>query len=267
MTDDWAPRGIDTETPSVARMYDYYLGGKDHFSSDRAAADKVIAALPDVPALAQANRAFLQRTVHYLASECGIDQFIDMGAGLPTAGNVHQVAQEINPRARVVYVDNDPIVLAHARALMEQESERVIVEEADLREPHQVLSNPRVRNLIDFSRPVAVLFVATLHFVSDDEDPAGIVSTFRDAMAPGSYLVLSHVARGTADRTTADTTADAAYGRATANIVFRDEDQVRKLFEGFQLTAPGLIDVAEWHPDGESVPTRLAGIAGVAQLR
>ena len=183
--------GIDTTVPSTARMYDYWLGGHDNFAADRAAALKVSEAAPEAQLMAVENRRFLRRAVRYLAAEAGIAQFLDIGTGLPTQGNVHQVAQDINPAARVVYVDNDPMVLAHSRAL--KTGGNTVVIEADLRDPRAILDQPGTRKLIDFSQPLAVLLVAVLHFISDDEDPHAIVAAIRDALPPGSYLVLSHV--------------------------------------------------------------------------
>jgi SAM-dependent methyltransferase len=174
-------------------MYDYFLGGKDNFQVDRDAADQLdeAAGRGTTFTVAWENRRFLQRAVACLA-EAGIDQFVDIGAGLPTQGNVHEIAQRVNPAARVAYVDNDPIVLSHGRALLADDKTTKVFT-ADMREPQAILTAPGLAGLIDFSRPVAVLFVAVLHFVRDEEDPYGIVGTFRDAMAPGSYLVLSHV--------------------------------------------------------------------------
>ena len=186
-----APFGIDTTVPSTARMYDYWLGGHDNFAADRAAALKVSEAAPEAQLMAVENRKFLRRAVRYLAAEAGITQFLDIGTGLPTQGNVHQVAQDINPAARVVYVDNDPMVLAHSRAL--KTGGNTVVIEADLRDPRAILDHPGTRKLIDFGQPLAVLLVAVLHFISDDDDPSATVAAIRDALQPGSYLVLSHV--------------------------------------------------------------------------
>ena len=186
-----APFGIDTTVPSTARMYDWWLGGHDNFAADRAAALAVSEAAPEAPLMAVENRKFLRRAVRYLVAEARITQFLDIGTGLPTQGNVHQVAQGINPAARVVYVDNDPMVLAHSRAL--KTGGNTVVIEADLRESQAILDHPATRKLIDFSQPLAVLLVAVLHFISDDDDPSAIVGAIRDALPPGSHLVLSHV--------------------------------------------------------------------------
>ncbi len=189
-----APLGIDTTVPTPARMYDFWLGGHDNFAVDRAAALAVSEAAPEIRLMALENRKFLRRAVRYLAAEAGIAQFLDIGTGLPTQGNVHQVAQQVNPDARVVYADNDPMVLAHSRALKTGGNTAVI--EADLRDPASILDHPRTRELIDFSQPLAVLLVAVLHFIGGDDDPYAIVGSICDTLPPGSYLVISHATGG-----------------------------------------------------------------------
>ncbi len=238
---------IGTSTPNPARIYDYLLGGKDNFPADRETAEEVLALAPEVRAVARENRAFLRRAVRYLAGEAGIRQFLDVGTGIPAQGNVHQVAQQVAPDARVVYVDNDPIVLLHARALLAGNHTTII--QADLREPAAILDHPELREVIDFDQPVAVLLLAILHFITDEEDPAGIVTRLRDAMAPGSYLALSH---GTADfRPEAILKAAQVYDRATAPLVLRSHAQIGRFFDGLELVAPGLVQVVSWRPDGE----------------
>lgn len=238
---------IGTSTPNPARIYDYLLGGKDNFPADREAAEEVLALAPEVRAVARENRAFLRRAVRYLAGEAGIRQFLDVGTGIPAQGNVHQVAQQVAPDARVVYVDNDPIVLLHARALLAGNHTTII--QADLREPAAILDHPELREVIDFDQPVAVLLLAILHFITDEEDPAGIVTRLRDAMAPGSYLALSH---GTADfRPEATLKAAQVYDRATAPLVLRSHAQIGRFFDGLELVPPGLVQVTAWRPDGE----------------
>jgi len=185
------PFGIDVTVPTTARIYDYWLGGQDNFAADRVAALAITEVAPEARLMAVENRGFLRRAVRFLAAEAGITQFLDIGTGLPTQGNVHQVAQEVNAGARVVYVDNDPMVLAHSRALKTGGSTVVI--QADLREPRTILDHASTRKLIDFTQPLAVLLVAVLHFISDDDDPAAIVATIRETLPPGSYLVISHV--------------------------------------------------------------------------
>ncbi len=241
-----APPGGDTTTPNVARMYDYYLGGKNNFAVDRAAADRILAMAPEVPHVVRANREFLAQTVKMLV-ERGIRQFIDIGSGLPTKGNVHEIAQRADPEARVVYVDYDPAVCAHGRALLEQ-SGGVVVAQADLREPEEILGSPDVRSLINLDEPVAVLMVAMLHFVRDGDDPAGIIAKFRDAIAPGSYLVVTHAsADAVAGREQAALTVTEIYSRASAALVLRDRDEIIRLFEGFDLLEPGVAWLAEWN--------------------
>jgi SAM-dependent methyltransferase len=239
------PAEIDAGTAHPARIYDALLGGKDNFPADRRAADQILAAVPTAGAMARANRAFLQRAVRFLTREAGIRQFLDIGTGLPTSGTVHQVAQAITPHARVVYVDNDPVVLAHGRALLA--GDRSVIVDGDVRHPDQILRHPDIGQSIDFARPVAVLLLAILHFVTDAQDPVGIVARLRDAMAPGGYLVLSHA---TADFSPdVATTAARAYERSSAPIVLRSRAEIQRLFQGFELVDPGLVQVAAWRPD------------------
>ena len=194
MEPGFAAAEIDTSKPHPARMYNAYLGGNDNYPADRAAVRQIMRVFPEVRAMAVANRAFMQRAVRFLAAEAGIRQFLDIGTGIPSAGNVHEVAGRAAPDARVVYVDNDPIVHVHANALLTGSGTTGIVL-ADLRDPAAILAHPSLRELIDFTRPVALLLVAILHFVKDEEDPAGIVASLRDALPDGSYLVLSHGTR------------------------------------------------------------------------
>ena len=183
---------IDTSTANVARMYDYWLGGKDNFEADRVAAEKVLAQMPGQRRSALENRRFLRRAVGFLTAEAGIDQFLDIGVGLPTQGAVHEVAHEINPRSHVAYVDYDPVVVAHGNALLATPDQSVVVQ-ADIRRPGELLANPVIRGHLDFGRPVAVLLLAIMHFVTDEDDPAAVAAALRDALAPGSYLVLTTI--------------------------------------------------------------------------
>jgi hypothetical protein len=237
---------IDRPTP--ARMYDYFLGGKDNFAIDREAADVVIGLLGDeaVRLGPQENRAFLRRAVRWMAQQ-GIDQFIDLGAGLPTQGNVHQVVQEVNPDAYVVYVDNDPIVFSHGRALLANSS-TVEVITADLRRPDEVLAHPTIQRLIDFSRPVGLLLFAVLHFVPDDEAPAELLNAYLSRLAPGSLIGLSHI---TMDGFPTETIAEAAgvYKRATSPMVPRSGPEIAHLLDGLDLVEPGLVRTWQWRPD------------------
>jgi len=240
---------IETTRPHPARMYDAYLGGKDNYAADREAVRQVLRNWPEVRAMARANRAFMQRMVRFLAGEAGIRQFLDIGTGIPSAGNVHEVAGQVAPGSRVVYVDNDPIVHVHANALLTGSGTTSIVL-ADLREPEVILAHPKVRALIDFSRPVALLLIAILHFITEEENPGGIVATLRDALPSGSFLALSH---GTADFHPPGTASEAAasYHTATAPLVLRSFDRVSAFFDGFELVKPGLVQAPLWRPDGK----------------
>ena len=249
----------DPGTPNPARIYDYLLGGKDWFPADEAAAKELLALVPEARAGARENRAFLGRVVRYLAGEAGIRQFLDVGTGMPTRGNVHEVAHAVAPDARVVYVDNDPVVHVHANALLAGPTTAAVL--ADLREPERITQHPKARALLDLDRPVAVLLVAVLHFVTDDEDPAGIVGHFRDALPPGSFLVVSH-ATGDLRPEVADEVA-AVYEQASAPLVLRSRARVAALFHGFELLPPGLVQPAAWRPgrgDGEGVGGFWAGV-------
>jgi hypothetical protein len=239
---------IDTTTPHPARMYNAYLGGKDCYPADREAAQAVLRAFPEVRAIARANRAFMQRAVKFLAGEAGVGQIIDIGTGIPSAGNVHQVAAEIAPGTRVAYVDNDPIVNVHANALLTGTGTTAIVL-ADLRDPGAIINHPKVTALIDFTQPVALMLVAIMHFITDREDPAQIIATLRDALPPGSYLVLSH---GTADFHPPGTASEAAakYDSAAAPLLLRSHAEVAAFFDGFEPVSPGLVQAPLWRPDG-----------------
>lgn len=243
---------LATNVPSPARMYDYTLGGKDHFAVDRAAVLAGVAAFPDGLDNARANRQFLYRTVRYLAREAGIRQFLDMGSGLPTANNVHQVAQQFQPDATVVYVDNDPMVLTHGRALLATD-ERTTVIGADMTQPEDILDHPDAQRLLDHSAPVAVLFLSVGHSVDDDGAVTRTLATVRDAVVPGSYLAFTQMA--------SLDSALAAQGRAMARsqgYVFhvRTQDEVRQLLTLPRLepVEPGLVDVRDWRPDPDQPP-------------
>ncbi|MEU8400269.1 SAM-dependent methyltransferase [Nonomuraea sp. NPDC048892] len=237
--------GFDPSTPSVARLYDYFLGGKDNFAADRAAAEKILEVAPELPAAARANRAFLGRAVRHLARN-GITQFLDLGTGLPAPGNVHEVAQEVDPGARVVYVDHDPVVLVHARALLEGQGGTTVVH-GDLREPGAILREPGVLEAIDFGRPLGVLLVAVMHHLADSDRPGEVVAALREAVAPGSFLVMSH---GTSEaRPAAVERCTEVYRSAGLPLTPRDRDEIGALFEGFELVDPGLVWLPQWRPD------------------
>ncbi|MFF3443446.1 SAM-dependent methyltransferase [Streptosporangium sp. NPDC002721] len=249
---DQIPKGVQTHIPNVARMYDYYLGGKDNFPADRQAAERALEIAPEIRHGARANRAFLRRTIGLLVS-AGIDQFLDLGAGLPTRDNVHQIAAG----ARIVYVDNDPTVLVHGRAILGK-NENVTIVEGDVRRPGEILEHPDVREAIDFDRPVGVLLLAIMHFVPDAHDPPGIVATLRRAMAPGSHLALSHVALDA--RPEAAEGVVKIYDQASAPLVIRTGREIARLFDGFDLVEPGVVNLPEWRPaPGAAVPYRGAG--------
>ncbi len=232
---------FDPSRPNIARIYDYFLGGKDHCRADREQAAKIIAIAPYVPRLAVANRTFLGRVVRYLAKEAGVRQFLDIGSGLPTRQNVHEIAQEANADARVVYVDNDPLVLVHARALLATTPTTHVID-GDLRDSGRILGE--ASRFLDFSQPIAVLLFAILHFFPDggEHDPYRIVSTLTDSLAPGSYLAISHVEPAPA-------MIEAAGAYTAADVAFRDHHGVLPFFNGTTLVEPGLVRLNEWRPD------------------
>ncbi|MGA4989558.1 SAM-dependent methyltransferase [Nonomuraea bangladeshensis] len=241
-----APPGINPNIPHSARVYDYWLGGKDNFEADRRVAEATMAAVPGVRESARNNRAFLGRAVRHL-TRLGVRQFLDLGTGIPSQGNTHEVAQAEAPESRVVYVDNDPIVMTHARALLTSTEEgRTAYLEADVRDPAAILEHPEVREIIDFSQPVALMMVAILMHISDADDPAGLVKAYADALPTGGYLVLSHL---TLDLVPPRTAED--YLAATAHQAMhrtpRTGEQIARYFDGFDLVEPGLVAVSEWH--------------------
>ncbi len=250
-----APRGVDVTTPNIARMYDYYLGGKDNFAVDREAAKKILAVFPDTPVAAQANREFMQRAVRHLWSE-GVDQFLDIGSGLPTQGSVHEIAIG----ARVTYVDYDPMVLSHSEALLGA-APGVSVIQADMRDPEEILGHPDLG--LDLSRPVAVLLVAVMHFVPDELRPYEIVSRVRDALAPGSFMILAHLTTEGVPEHLVQAGRD-AYKGATAPIVPRSRADILRFFDGFELIEPGLTWISDWRPDDPNTP-RSHGFAAVGR--
>jgi SAM-dependent methyltransferase len=239
---DQVPAGVDPTVPTAARIYDYLLGGQDNFAADRAAARQLAELSPEIAQVARANRAFLGRTVRFLAAEAGIRQFLDLGAGLPANGNVHQVAQAAAAGTRVVYVDNDPSVLAHARALTSGANTAVI--QADLRDPAAILAHPDTRRLIDLTKPLALLFVAVLHFVPDP-DAQQAVAAFSRVAAPGSYLVLSH---GCSDPDPVAAAAGADRYAGAYTPVPRPRTGILAFYAGFDLIDPGLVPVHQWRP-------------------
>ncbi len=252
----------DFSVPNPSRMYDYLLGGKDNFPADREAANRIIAAYPEARALARANRRFLTRAVWFLA-EHGISQYIDLGAGLPTSPNVHQVARQVRPDARVVYVDNDPVVTCHGRALCAT-NDGVAAIDGDIRDPRSILADPELTAVIDFAEPVAILCVAVLHFIRDEENPSEIVAVLRGQMAAGSYLVISHAATDGADERVLAEIGE-AYQDATAPAVPRTATRISELFTGLDLAEPGLVDVSQWRPHVRSRATKIRILAGIGR--
>ncbi len=250
MADDWKPGGIDTSVAHPARMYDYFLSGKDNFEADRNAADQAIRRMPQVVAAAQANRRFLRRAVDHVA-RLGVRQFLDLGTGIPTSPNTHEVAQAVDPTARVVYADNDPIVLAHARALLTSSREgRTAYLDADLRDPEAILASPAVRDTLDLGEPVGLMLVAILHFIADEEDPYGIVSRLLAACPEGSYLILTH---GSTDFSgEAGKALVRAYRANGVGLYPRPRAEVLPFFDGLDLLDPGLQLVTDWRPDTEA---------------
>lgn len=247
----WAPPQLDLDHPSAARVYDYLLGGSHNFRADREVGDRMLALAPEAREAAQANRAFLRRAVRYL-TEIGIRQFLDIGSGIPTRGNVHEIAQRYAPSSRVVYVDIDPVAVAHSQAILAGDPNSAAVSE-DLRRPGRIVDNPQVRKLLDFEEPVAVLLLAVLHFLPDAEGPANIVARLRDAMVPGSYLAISHAA-WPPHVTPTVMQARHTYDQTATPLILRTPQQVQSLFSGFELIEPGLVTAAKWRPEEAGSP-------------
>jgi SAM-dependent methyltransferase len=250
-TADRAGPPFDTSVAHQARAYDYLLGGKDNYAADRAAAEAMLKIYPEMAFAVRANRAFLGRAVRYLAAEAGMRQFLDIGTGIPTAGNTHQVAQAIAPESRVVYVDYDPVVLAHARALLtSNEAGATDYIHADLRDTPAILA--QAAGLLDFTKPVAVTLIAILHAVPDDDDPHAIVATLLDAVPPGSHLAISHPASDLLGRETVDDLTVVSDRMMRQEIAYRGREQVARFFDRTDLVAPGLVRAEEWRPDPDS---------------
>ncbi|HEY2694143.1 MAG TPA: SAM-dependent methyltransferase [Pseudonocardiaceae bacterium] len=245
---DWVPLGIDPTIPSIARTYDYMLGGAHNFAVDRQLAETVDRIMPRTREIARLNRSFLRRAVLFMV-ESGIRQFLDIGSGVPTVGNVHEVAQHAAPESRVVYVDKDPVAVAHSELLL-QDNEQAAVIRADLREPEKILTDPATRRLLNFDEPIGLLMVMMLHYVPDDDDPYGIVATYRDTIASGSCFALSHV---TADQRS-DQISEAAQAisraRSADELIYRSHAEVVRFFEGYELLEPGVVGCGLWRPDG-----------------
>jgi S-adenosyl methyltransferase len=251
---------FDTSVAHIARVYDYWLGGKDNFAADREAAQQAVAAYPDMPSSVRANRAFLARAVRYVAREGGIRQFLDIGTGIPTANNTHEVAQAAAPESRVVYVDNDPVVLAHARALLTSSPEGAThYIDSDLRDTGRILAE--AAQTLDLSRPVGVMLIAVLHLISDEDDPGAIITRLLDAVPPGSYLILSHVASDIQQEQMADL-RDRMNRLVYQQSWYRSQSEVTRLFDHLDLVEPGVVPAPRWRPDSELEAARAAAMWG-----
>ena len=266
-TPAWEPGDVPLDKPSPARMYDYFLGGYHNFEIDRRAAEQMVSLMPDIKLITRANRAFLRRVVTFLANQ-GVDQFLDIGSGIPTVGSVHESVHRINPAARIVYVDIDPIAVAHSEAILKDVPNTAVIQ-ADARRPAQILEHPEVRRLLDFGRPVAVLLVALLQFVPNDEDASGMVRAFRDALSSGSYIAIAH---GTDEGVPRDIVEQGIkiYARSTNPVTGRSRAQIAQFFEGLELIEPGLVFVPLWRPEDPNdifldQPERSINISGVGR--
>jgi SAM-dependent methyltransferase len=262
---EWAPEGIDLTRPSVARAYDYWLGGSHNFAVDREFARKIIEMMPDVRLMARANRAFLHRAVWFMLGS-GIRQFLDIGSGIPTVGNVHEIGQEADPEARVVYVDIDPIAVAHSEQILVGNDRATVIEE-DLRHPEAILGHPRTRALLDIQQPIGLLLVSVLHAIPDSDDPVGLVRRLCAALQPGSYVAISHV---TADSRPAEMSQAQQLSRQTTTPgTVRSKGQVEQFFSGLELVEPGVVWSPQWRPEspddvGEH-PERMGFYVGVGR--
>ena len=263
----WAPRSIDISVPSVSRIYDYYLGGSHNFEVDREAARRAMEFMPGLPKIMQANRAFMRRAVRWAAGE-GITQFLDIGSGIPTFGNVHEVAQAASPGARVVYVDHDPVAVAHSQAVLEGNADADVVA-ADLRKPQEILDSAQVQGLIDLDRPVALLLVAILHFVEDADDPYAAVAELSAGLAPGSLLVLTHASyEGIPLSPERAGGAVDVYKDIRNPLIMRSRDEIARFFEGYDMVEPGLVPMPQWRSDTapeDEDPYAFSGFAGVGR--
>jgi hypothetical protein len=263
-----APGGIDITVPHSARMYDYWIGGKDNFAVDRAMGEQFARVIPSIRTMARENRNFMERAVRYLVREAGLRQFLDIGTGIPTQPNVHELAREIAPETRVVYVDNDPIVLAHARALLENgDHGRTTYIDADVRSPRAMLAHPALLETLDLQRPVGLLLIAVLMLVADADEPRARVGQLLDALPSGSYVAITHPSQDFDAEAVALVTAAATQGGMT--LVPRTRAQVERLFHGWELVPPGIVPVMAWRPDGPAPENPNAAFywSGVARKR
>jgi hypothetical protein len=261
----WAPAQVDVDRPSVARIYDAFLGGSHNFAVDREVAAQATAHMPELPFLARENRNLLRRVVRMLAGPLGVRQFLDLGSGIPTVGNVHEIAHQIDDSCRIVYVDIDPIAILHARSILDGDP-RVEAVQADLRRPLEILGDPAVRGLLDFSRPVAVLLVAALHFIPDSDDPAGFLAGLRGALPSGSWLAISH-ASNEDGRRAGHAEAQEVYARRANPVFLRPKAEIAAFFGDWELVDPGVERMPLWHPDDDPEPAAATypGFAGLAR--
>jgi SAM-dependent methyltransferase len=258
----WVPNDVDVSKPNPARVYDYLLGGANNFEVDRGLAKRLVEMVPDVAFMVIENRSFLRRAVTFLA-KAGIEQFLDLGSGIPTVGNTHEVAQQINPACRVLYVDQEAVAVAHSDLLLAGNSQAGILR-ADVRKPEAILNDPKTRSMLDFSRPVAILMFAVVHFMDANDDPAKVIKAYRDATAPGSYLALSHItAEGRPDMI--DAVAEYST-KASMEGNLRGRDEIKGFFDGYELVEPGLVFTPQWRGELDVCdPWRSAVYAGVGK--
>jgi trans-aconitate methyltransferase len=261
-----APQPVDTAAPNADRIYDYLLGGSANVAADRAAAERLLSLIPDAATAVQQNRAFLRRVVQFLAREAQIRQFIDIGTGLPAEGNAHEVAQEILPDARVLYVDYDPVVIAHAQAMLADNATAVAINR-DLRRPQEIIGHPALQALINLDQPVAVLLIAVMNFVTGPDDPYGIVDRLKEVMAPGSYLAISHVSADEVSHELAGSVREIYHG-AAAPVVLRTRAEVTRFFDGLDVLPPGVVNGAAWRAGwAEADSGRAIFYGGLARKR
>lgn len=261
----WAAADIDLDRPSGARVYDYFLGGAHNFAADRALAEAIASMTPDIGDTMRANRAFLRRAVRFLMDQ-GVTQFLDIGSGIPTVGNVHEIARQVDPSARVVYVDVDPVAVSHSRAILGEDPHTTVLE-GDARDVEGIVNHPETRRLLDFDRPIAVLVLGVLHFVPDTDDPAGIVARLRDAVCPGSFVALVNVTHEGQPPEVVE--AQKLSSRTDTPIFLRSREELAAQFAGLELVEPGLVHIPQWRPDSpldvDDRPERFGALAGIAR--
>ncbi|MFD1146648.1 SAM-dependent methyltransferase [Saccharothrix hoggarensis] len=257
----WIPPGVDISVPSMARTYDYMLGGGHNFAVDRAVGEQIEAAMPGLRTAARVNRAFLGRVVRYLVGQ-GVRQFLDVGSGIPTVGNVHEVAQAESPDCRVLYVDRDPVAVAHSELMLVGNDNAAVVQ-ADMRDPEGILGSAEARRLLDFDEPIGLLMLLVLHWVPDEDDPLGLLARYRDALAPGSHLAITHVTADHQDESLTEATEVIKRSKSPDQVNARSHAEVTRLFTGFELVEPGLVGCGEWRPGG---PADIAPESGMNML-